>query len=150
MVFSQFLGMLDLLQRALRDRRLAHIRIDGSTAKRQALIDQFTYGDAQVALCSLRATSHGINLAAANHVVHADRWWNPAIEDQATDRVHRIGQFRTVLVHRFIVADTLEERIDALLSAKRVMADSIMNAAAGASRRFTREELIEMLTPPGQ
>jgi SNF2 family DNA or RNA helicase len=80
-VFSHFLGMLSLLQASLNQRQIRHIRIDGSTNNRQDLIDAFNDGKVQVALCNIIATDYGINLTSANHVIHADRWWNPAVED---------------------------------------------------------------------
>ena len=146
-VFSRFLDMLSLLERAMQDRAVPTIRIDGSTNNRQALIDHFNAGKAKVAICSTLAAGHGINLTAANHVIHADRWWNPAVEEQATDRVHRIGQDRTVYVHRIITGGTLEERLDQLLRSKRGMADRIMNATAGSLEGWTRAELVELLRP---
>ncbi len=146
-IFSRFLGMLSLLERATQERSIGYIRIDGSTVDRQARIDRFNDGKAQVALCSLLATGHGINLTSANHVIHADRWWNPAVEDQATDRVHRIGQSRTVHVHRIIVGGTLEERLDRLLKNKRDMIDRIVGFADRPLGGWTREELIELLRP---
>ena len=146
-VFSHFLGMLDLLEAWLRRDGINYMRIDGSTEDRQTLIDHFNAGRSAVALCSLMAAGHGINLTAANHVIHADRWWNPAVEDQATDRVHRIGQDKTVYVHRILVEGTLEERIDTLLASKRYLADQIVGAATRRSRSWTREELLELLHP---
>lgn len=146
-VFSHFLGMLSLLQASLNQRRISHIRIDGSTNNRQDLIDTFNDGKAQVALCSLIATGYGINLTSANHVIHADRWWNPAVENQATDRVHRIGQNKTVYVYRIMVEGTLEEKIDILLANKQDMADEIVDAARAGERRWTREELLALLQP---
>jgi SNF2 family DNA or RNA helicase len=88
-----------------------------------------------------------VNLTAANHVVHVDRWWNPAIEDQATDRLHRIGQKETVFVHYIQVSDTLEEKIAALQERKRGMSDRIMDAADRGEFKWTREELLELLKP---
>lgn len=146
-VFSHFLGMLDLLESFLRQSGIRYIRIDGGTSNRQGLIDHFNDGHASVALLSLMAAGHGINLTAANHVIHADRWWNPAVEDQATDRVHRIGQDKTVYVHRILTEGTLEERIDTLLATKRDMSDQIIDAATADARRWTREELLELLRP---
>ena len=146
-LFSHFLGMLSLLQASLDQRQIRYIRIDGSTNNRQALIDSFNAGKAQVALCSIQATGYGINLTAANHVIHADRWWNPATEDQATDRVHRIGQDKTVYVYRIMVEGTLEEKIDKLLANKRGMADEIVDAARAGERRWTRAALLALLQP---
>ena len=146
-VFSRFLEMLSLLEQAVRASNMRYIRIDGSTNDRQQLIDLFNDHQAQVALCSPLAAGHGINLIGANHVIHADRWWNPAVEDQATDRVHRIGQSRTVYVHRIITGGTLEERLNKLLIKKRDMAGRIIDAAGGPMGGWTREELIELLKP---
>lgn len=146
-VFSHFLDMLNLLETWLQSQSLRYVRIDGSTSNRQILIDHFNRREASVALCSLRAAGHGINLTAANHVIHADRWWNPAVEDQATDRVHRIGQDKTVYVYRILVQGTLEERIDAMLANKRVIASNIVGAASQINQNWTREELLELLRP---
>jgi len=147
-IFSHFLGMLDVLQEALHAKNARIIRIDGQTSNRQLLIDHFNDGKAEVALCSVLAAGHGINLTSANHVIHADRWWNPAVEDQATDRVHRIGQDKTVYVYRIMVQGTLEERIEKLLDAKRNLADRIIDAATGdEARAWSREELLEILRP---
>lgn len=146
-IFSHFLGMLDLLQTALADRGVATVRIDGTTRDRQGEIDRFTNDGIPVALCSLKATSMGINLQTANHVIHADRWWNPAAEDQATDRVHRIGQDRTVYVYYIVTEGTLEERIDALLDRKRSIAGQILDETAQGLQGWTREELLEVLQP---
>jgi superfamily II DNA or RNA helicase len=146
-IFSHFLGMLNLLQQAVNRLSMPYIRIDGSTNNRHLLMDRFNRGEARVALCSLQAAGHGITLTGANHVIHADRWWNPAIEDQATDRVHRIGQDKTVYVYRILTEGTLEERIDQLLEQKRVMAGQIMSAAGAQRLQWTREELIDILKP---
>lgn len=146
-IFSHFLDMLTLMEKVIVQEHISYIRIDGSTNNRQQLIDTFNRGQATVALCSLGATSQGINLTAANHVIHADRWWNPAVEDQATDRVHRIGQDKTVYVYRIMVQGTLEERIDTLLANKRKIADEIVDAAGAGTRQWTREELMELLKP---
>lgn len=146
-IFSHFLGMLTLLEKALQQDNTSYIRIDGSTNNRQALIDNFNEGQKVVALCSLGATSQGINLTSANHVIHADRWWNPAIEDQATDRVHRIGQDKVVYVYRIMVQGTLEERIEELLDNKRMIADQIVDAAGAGARQWTKDELLELLRP---
>jgi SNF2 family DNA or RNA helicase len=146
-VFSHFLDMLNLIEKGLKGKEISYIRIDGSTHNRQALIDHFNAGKAQAAVLSIMAAGHGINLTSANHVIHADRWWNPAVEDQATDRVHRIGQNRTVYVYHILTEGTLEERIDTLLESKRAMADQIVGAAVEGARQWTREELIELLRP---
>lgn len=146
-VFSHFLDMLDIFQIALEKKGISFIRIQGDTENRGALIERFNEGKARVALCSLRAAGHGITLTAANHVFHVDRWWNPAVEDQATDRVHRIGQDKTVYVYRILTKGTLEERICKLIEKKRSIADSVIQPVASKKMHWTREELLELLEP---
>jgi SNF2 family DNA or RNA helicase len=146
-IFTHFLGTLDLFEQHLQQQQLSYIRIDGSTTNRQQLIDRFNNREMSVALCSIMAAGHGINLIAANHVIHVDRWWNPAVEDQATDRVHRIGQVKTVYVHRIITDGTLEEKIDLLIEKKRGISDKVIGAATQGELKWTREELLEILEP---
>ncbi len=146
-VFSHFLKTLDLLESYVVSEELYYIRIDGSTTNRQILIDRFEKNDnVKVALCSLLAAGEGITLTSANHVIHVDRWWNPAKEDQATDRVHRIGQNKTVFVHHVLTEGTLEERILKILDRKRGISDQVISAAGGF-KGWTREELLELLEP---
>jgi len=146
-IFSHFLETLNLLEMACRERGITYIRLDGSTQNRQNVIDDFNNGSAQAALCSLKACGQGITMTAANHVIHLDRWWNPAIEDQATDRIHRIGQDKTVYVYRILVQNTLEERIAKILEEKRGISDRVIGGQVGEDKRWTREELMEILQP---
>jgi SNF2 family DNA or RNA helicase len=146
-IFTEYLGSLDLFESALSDLRISYVRIDGSTQGRQELVDQFNQGSPMVALCSLKACSHGITMTAANHVIHVSRWWNPAVEEQATDRVHRIGQERTVYVYNIQVENTLEERIADILERKRDLVDGIMGTDSWTPEKMTREELLEILKP---
>jgi SNF2 family DNA or RNA helicase len=142
------LDTLNLFERALDAGDIKWVRLDGSVPMRirQRRIDRFNDRRADVALCSLHAMGHGVNLTSANHVFHVDRWWNPAIEDQATDRLHRIGQKKTVFVHHIQTSDTLEEKIATLQERKRGLSDRIMKAA-DRPLRWTREELLELLRP---
>ena len=146
-VFSHFLETLNLFESAFREIGITYIRIDGSVDNRQELIDYFNAGKADVALCSILASGQGITLTAANHVIHFDRWWNPAVEDQATDRVHRIGQQKNVYVYRTLVSGTLEEKIAMLLERKRDLADRIIGATITQPMGWTNEELLELLKP---
>lgn len=146
-LFSHFLGTLDLFEQFLQHQEIGYIRIDGSTRDRQQLIDLFNDKRMPVALLSILAAGHGINLIAANHVIHVDRWWNPAIEDQATDRVHRIGQVKTVYVYKILTEGTLEEKIDLLIEKKRGISDKVIGAATKGDLKWTREELLEILEP---
>jgi hypothetical protein len=146
-VFTNFLGTLNLLERVLGEAGLRYIRIDGQTRDRQGLIDAFNRGGYTAALCSVLASGHGINLTAANHVIHVDNWFSPAVEDQATDRVHRIGQTRTVYVHKILVQNTLEEKIDALIKRKRGIINGVIDSDLEGEKFWTRRELLEILRP---
>jgi SNF2 family DNA or RNA helicase len=146
-VFSHFLKTLDLFELVFADLGISSIRIDGGVENRQERIDHFNKGKATVALCSILACGYGITLTSANHVIHFDRWWNPATEDQATDRVHRIGQQKTVYVYRTLVSGTLEEKIAVLLENKRNLADQVIGASITQPMSWTKQELLELLKP---
>ncbi len=146
-VFTNFIGTLNLLEEHLKGAGIRYIRIDGQTRDRQGLIDAFNCGGYAVALCSVLASGHGINLTAANHVIHVDNWFSPAIEDQATDRVHRIGQTRTVYIHKILVENTLEEKIDALIKRKRRIIDGVIDAGLEGEKFWSKSDLLEILTP---
>lgn len=147
LVFSQFTKHLDLAEAALRAQGLQLLRLDGSTpaAARQGLVDAWQAGEGDAFLISLKAGGTGLNLTGADTVIHLDPWWNPAAEDQATDRAHRIGQTRPVTVLRFIAQGTIEEQILALHAQKRELVASVLDGADGASRIDT-DELIALLT----
>ena len=145
LVFSQWTKLLDLIEPQLRETDLGFTRLDGSTTDRGAVVAEFQDPNGPpVMLISLRAGGTGLNLTAADHVFLVDPWWNPAVEDQAADRAHRIGQERPVLIHRLVARDTVEERILALQTKKRAIA----NAALGMADRATsisKEELLALL-----
>ena len=131
LIFTQYIGMGEMIQSVLEDRyeiRVPFLR--GSTTKEQRdrLIREFQNGEFPVLLLSLKAGGTGLNLTRANHVIHYDRWWNPAVENQATDRVYRIGQKKFVHVHKFITTGTLEEKIDAMLEQKQSLNDEILQS----------------------
>ncbi|MFP5347469.1 MAG: DEAD/DEAH box helicase, partial [Actinomycetes bacterium] len=130
LVFSQYVEMCRLLERHLAARGTPTLFLHGQVpaSKREAMVAQFQAGEAPVFLLSLKAGGVGLNLTRATHVVHYDRWWNPAVEDQATDRAYRIGQDRPVQVHRLMTEGTLEDRIAALLESKRDLADAVVGA----------------------
>lgn len=146
-LFSHFLKTLDLLGIAFERLGIKYIRLDGSTQNRQMYIDKFNNKEVDAAICSIQACGHGITLTAANHVIHIDHWWNPSIEDQATDRVHRIGQEKTVYVYSILTRGTLEEKIATLLEKKRNISDKVIGALAKEEIHWTREELLELLKP---
>jgi len=132
LIFTQYRAMGELLKKLMEDSfRREVIFLHGGTTRQQrdAMVERFQKAeDAPLFLLSLKAGGFGLNLTAANHVFHFDRWWNPAVEDQATDRAHRIGQTQRVQVHKFVCIGTLEERIDVLLEHKRNLADNIIGS----------------------
>jgi superfamily II DNA or RNA helicase len=146
-VFTQFLGMVDILERSLRDRRIGFATLTGSTRDRGDVIRRFdTDDDCRVFVASLKAAGQGIDLVAGSVVVHYDRWWNAAREDQATDRAHRIGQKRAVQVFKLVAEGTLEERIAKMIDDKRRLMESVVRADDPTlAKTFTREELLALL-----
>lgn len=145
LVFSQWTSLLDLIEPRLAEAGIAHLRLDGSTPNRSKVVEEFQHEQGPpVLLISLKAGGSGLNLTAADHVFLMDPWWNPAVEDQAADRTHRIGQERPVFVHRLIAEDTVEERILSLQQSKRALADAAL-AGGAAAGSLTREDLIALL-----
>ncbi len=146
LVFSQFTGHLDLVETALRERGAKLLRLDGSTpAKERArLVEAFQAGDGELFLISLKAGGSGLNLTGADYVIHLDPWWNPAVEDQATDRAHRIGQTRPVTVYRLVLKDSIEQGILALHAAKRTLAADFLEDADAAGP-LGEDELIALI-----
>ncbi|MFB9385368.1 DEAD/DEAH box helicase [Pseudonocardia petroleophila] len=147
LVFTQYVAMARLLERHLADRGTGHALLHGGTPvpRREELVERFQRGAIPVFLLSLKAAGTGLNLTRADHVVHYDRWWNPAVEDQATDRAHRIGQTRPVQVHRLITEGTLEDRIAALLESKRALADAVLTGGEAALSELSDAELAELV-----
>jgi superfamily II DNA or RNA helicase len=145
LVFSQWTSLLDLVEPPLRATGIDFTRLDGSTRDRGAVVNQFqSEGGPPVMLISLKAGGTGLTLTAADHVFMLDPWWNPAVEDQAADRTHRIGQTRPVMVYRLVTADTVESRILALQEQKRALADAALGDASGAAG-LTRDDLLSLL-----
>ncbi len=136
LVFSQFVECLSLVEARLEHLGIPTLFLHGKVGakRRTEMVDAFQAGKAPVLLLSLKAGGVGLNLTRATHVVHYDRWWNPAVEDQATDRAHRIGQDRPVQVHRLIAEGTLEDRIAALIERKRSLAEAVV----GGGRELDR------------
>jgi SNF2 family DNA or RNA helicase len=128
LVFSQYVDFLHLVMNRLAEQQISYLSFDGSTPKamRQNVIDRFQAGEGSLFLISLKAGGLGINLTAADYVIHLDPWWNPAVASQATDRAHRIGQERPVTVYEFVTRDTIEEDILVLHTQKRGLADALL------------------------
>ncbi|HEX3759486.1 MAG TPA: DEAD/DEAH box helicase [Kofleriaceae bacterium] len=145
LVFSQWTSLLDLIEPHLEAAGIAFTRLDGSTTDRAGVVTSFQAdGGPPVMLLSLKAGGTGLNLTAADHVFLMDPWWNPAVEDQAADRAHRIGQDKPVMVYRMVARDTVEERILELQDKKRALADAAL-ADAGAAAAITRDDLLALL-----
>jgi SNF2 family DNA or RNA helicase len=146
LVFSQWTTLLDRVEPHLRTAKIAFTRLDGTTRDRARVVRRFQEDAAlPVMLISLRAGGTGLNLTAADHIFLLDPWWNPAVEEQAADRAHRLGQTRPVLIHRMVARDTVEERMLDLQQRKRALADMALADAAGAVS-ITREDLVALLT----
>ena len=145
LVFSQWTSFLDLVEPALADAGITSCRLDGSTRDRHAVVERFQADDGpSVFLLSLKAGGTGLNLTAADYVFHLDPWWNPAVEDQAVDRAHRIGQTRPVLSVRLVAAGTVEERIVALQQAKRELARAAIGDEGLLASKLSSQELMAL------
>jgi SNF2 family DNA or RNA helicase len=145
LLFSQFSSMLDLLQAWLEERGVAFCRLDGSTRDRSAQVDRFQTGTVPVFLISLKAGGVGLNLTAADTVVHFDPWWNPAVEAQATDRAHRIGQKSTVTSYKLITRGTVEEKILQLQQRKRSLMDALVESEQPLMDGLTMDDIAGLL-----
>ena len=147
LVFSQFTSYLALIRRALDEKGIKYLYLDGSMspAQRMKLVEAFENGEMPLFLISLKAGGTGLNLTAADYVIHMDPWWNPAIENQASDRAYRIGQERPVTIYRLIAAGTVEEKILKLHATKKSLADALLEGTEMSSR-LGREEIMELLS----
>ena len=147
LLFSQFTSMLDILRGRLEERGISNFTLRGSTSKEQRarLVKEFNEGKASVFLISLKAGGTGLNLTAADIVIHYDPWWNLAAQEQATDRAHRIGQEAHVQVYKLIAKDTIEERILELQEKKAALMDALSGTTEAGILEMSREELLELL-----
>ncbi len=145
LVFSQFVSMLKLIREALDEDKIRYEYLDGSTMDRAERIDRFqTDPTISVFLISLKAGGSGLNLTAADTVIHFDPWWNPAVEDQASDRAHRIGQKKVVTVYRLVAAGTIEEKILQLKQKKKDLVASVLSEDMGGAKNLTRDDLDDL------
>ena len=147
LVFSQFTSMLALIAAALEAAGIDYVTLTGATVDRAKPIAAFTRGDAPVFLISLKAGGVGLNLTAADTVIHYDPWWNPAVELQATDRAHRLGQTKPVFVYKLVAAGSIEEKIVALQARKSALADSILSDDPANVPKFSPQDLEALLAP---
>lgn len=146
LVFSQFVGHLKLVEQWVKQQKIPYQYLDGSTPgkTRQQRVEAFQGGEGKLFLISLKAGGTGLNLTEASYVLHLDPWWNPAVEDQASDRAHRMGQLKAVTVYRFVSAGTIEEQILELHATKRDLADRLLEGTDGASS-LRVEDVVELL-----
>ena len=148
LVFSQFTGYLKSIARALSEKGIGHLYLDGSTRNRAEVIEAFRGGAAPVFLISLKAGGFGLNLTEADHVFIMDPWWNPAAEQQAVDRIHRIGQEREVHVYRLVAEGTIEEKVMQLKASKAALFDAVVGEGEFASAAVTAEDVRELFALP--
>ena len=147
-VFTQYLGMMDLMNRTLKEKGIGHTDLRGDTSDRQGRIELFGNDpECKVFLCSLLAGGLGIDLTAGSVCIHFDRWWNPARENQATDRLHRIGQTRGVQVFKLQIPGTIEDRIARIIESKKTLSGALIEESPVGLKSFSREELLELLKP---
>ncbi|WP_425315608.1 DEAD/DEAH box helicase [Streptomyces griseoruber] len=147
LVFTQYVGMARLITAHLADRAIPVDLLHGGTPvpEREHMVDRFQASATPVLVLSLKAAGTGLNLTRAGHVVHFDRWWNPAVEEQATDRAYRIGQTQPVQVHRLITEGTVEDRIAEMLESKRALADAVLGSGESALTELTHRELTDLV-----
>ncbi|MFB6982169.1 DEAD/DEAH box helicase [Streptomyces scopuliridis] len=148
LLFTQYVSMARLLSAHLAARAVPSQLLHGGTpvAERERMVDRFQSGEVPVFVLSLKAAGTGLNLTRAGHVIHFDRWWNPAVEEQATDRAYRIGQTQPVQVHRLIAEGTVEDRIAEMLSSKRALADAVLGSGEAALTELTDRELADLVS----
>ncbi|MCX5413278.1 DEAD/DEAH box helicase [Streptomyces sp. NBC_00059] len=148
LIFTQYVSMARLLSAHLASRAVPSQLLHGGTPvpERERMVDRFQSGEVPVFLLSLKAAGTGLNLTRAAHVIHYDRWWNPAVEEQATDRAYRIGQTQPVQVHRLIAEGTVEDRISELLASKRVLADAVLGSGEAALTELSDRDLADLVS----
>jgi len=147
LVFSQFAKMLALLAHTVKSRGIEHLMLTGATADRQAMVDAFERGDADVFFISLKAGGTGLNLVSADTVIHYDPWWNAAAQMQATDRAYRIGQTKPVFVYNLIVTGSVEERMLQLQRRKRALADTLLSREASGVVGLQPDDIDNLFAP---
>ncbi|MFE3515766.1 DEAD/DEAH box helicase [Streptomyces sp. NPDC059166] len=148
LIFTQYVSMARLLSAHLASRAIPSQLLHGGTPvpERERMVREFQSGEVPVFLLSLKAAGTGLNLTRAAHVIHYDRWWNPAVEEQATDRAYRIGQTQPVQVHRLIAEGTVEDRIGELLASKRVLADAVLGSGEAALTELSDRDLADLVS----
>ena len=147
LLFSQFTEMLGLIEEELNKRGIRYAKLTGRTRKRDEVIDSFQHGEIPLFLISLKAGGTGLNLTAADTVIHYDPWWNPAVENQASDRAHRIGQNKPVFIYKLVASNTVEEKIMAMQAQKKLLADQTVNQTEGAAmQNLTADDIMDLFS----
>lgn len=143
LLFSQFTSMLTIIRKFLEEQKIEYFYLDGSTdtEKRGTMVERFNQGEREVFLISLKAGGTGLNLTGADTVIHFDPWWNPAVEDQATDRAYRMGQKNTVHVIKLFTKGTIEEKIFAIQEKKKKMIDSVVEPGETIISKLSEDEI---------
>jgi SNF2 family DNA or RNA helicase len=147
LVFSQFTSMLELIELELANEKLSYVKLTGDTLNREEVVRRFQDEEVPIFLISLKAGGVGLNLTAADTVIHYDPWWNPAVENQATDRAHRLGQTKNVFVYKLVVAGSIEEKILALQEKKAELAAGILSEDASGLVKFGEADIAALLAP---
>jgi SNF2 family DNA or RNA helicase len=147
LLFSQFTSMLQLIEQAVHQAGIEFVKLTGRTRDRATPVDRFQNGEVALFLISLKAGGTGLNLTAADTVIHYDPWWNPAVERQASDRAHRIGQQHPVFVYKLISEGTVEEKIQQLQVHKQALADSLFEQAGSSGAGWSETELEQLFEP---
>lgn len=147
LVFSQFTSMLELIEAELTAEKLTYVKLTGDTQNREEVVRQFQEGEVPIFLISLKAGGVGLNLTTADTVIHYDPWWNPAVENQATDRAHRLGQTKNVFVYKLVVAGSIEEKILALQEKKAELAAGILSEDSAGLTKFGEADIAALLAP---
>jgi len=144
LVFSQFVSMLDIMERYLDEAKIKYFAITGSTENRAEVCEKFNNSNnTRILLCSLRAGGTGLNITGADYVLHYDPWWNRAVENQATDRAYRIGQTKNVFVYRFITKNSVEEKIEKLQNSKQEISNAFVSEN-NILQNLTKQEITEL------
>jgi SNF2 family DNA or RNA helicase len=147
LVFSQFTSMLELIEEELAKEKLTYVKLTGDTQNREEVVRRFQDGEVPIFLISLKAGGVGLNLTTADTVIHYDPWWNPAVENQATDRAHRLGQTKNVFVYKLVVAGSIEEKILALQEKKAELAAGILSEDSTGLTKFGEADIAALLAP---
>lgn len=147
LIFSQFTSLLALIEQQLNEEKISYVQLTGDTKDRATPVESFQKGNASVFLISLKAGGTGLNLTTADTVIHYDPWWNPAVENQATDRAHRIGQIKNVFVYKLIVTGTVEEKIAALQDRKRALVEGLLSSESSGKLELGSDDIDFLFGP---